>query len=503
MNLKKTFLAAGLAAVAFAAQQAAGALEVGITDWSIDGDTGEDVATIAYNITEPCVVTMDIITNTTGGAWHSGDKYVSIGGENIVPGVSADSDVWKKVSSSPGMIKWRPGRAWKDNKTLADAMRVVVTAWPLTNPPPYMVVDITEGAATNASRSVCDNIRYYQSEDFVPGGVLGNVRYRQSALLMRKITAKDITWTMGSAANDDRPEGLQECTANSNPKYNMVANEASHQVTLTNNYYMAVFPITQAQWAIMRTKNQYPSWFTNRMARIMCPVEQVSYAQIRLNDIVTADNNSWDGNYEFPRDPNPKSYLGLLRSRTGVNFDLPGEAQWEWACRAGHGYGYWGDGLENTYDGSRATATNENQLAVGRSSPQNRSGDETLANASDGRGRNLGAEEGTAVCGSYKANSWGIYDMLGNVREICLDWTDENAVDLDYRVNIDPARPGRLIAPLESGQTYGIEGKWKVRRGGCWTLWPNHCRPARRQAERYDALKNCDGFRVMCPAEVP
>ena len=107
------------------------------------------------------------------------------------------------------------------------------------------------------------------------------------------------------------------------------------------------------------------------------------------------------------------------------------------------------------------------------------------------------------MCGSYKANSWGIYDMIGNVREICLDWTDDNAVDLDYRVNIDPERRGRMIKPLVSGQDYGIEGSKKVRRGGNWSLWLHRCRPAKRESETYTTKWKGDGFRVICPVEVP
>ena len=257
---------------------------------------------------------------------------------------------------------------------------------------------------------------------------------------------------------------------------------------------MAVFPITQAQWAIMRTKNQYPSWFTNRTARIMCPVEQVSYAQIRTANIVDAENNTWSADYEFPRDPNEKSYLGLLRKRTGVRFDLPGEAQWEWACRAGHGYGYWGDGSTNTYVDTTASALLPEQLAAGRTNPRNKIKAENV-------GQNDDAESGTAVCGSYKDNSWGIYDMCGNVREICLDWTDSSvsAVTGDLSdwnwVNIDPENRGNM--------KNGSAGAKKVRRGGYWSYWPLYCRPAVRQGESSTTKWKGDGFRVMCPVEVP
>ena len=40
--------------------------------------------------------------------------------------------------------------------------------------------------------------RYYTSTNFLPGGLLSNPAYRTSSILMRKILAKDVTWTMGS-----------------------------------------------------------------------------------------------------------------------------------------------------------------------------------------------------------------------------------------------------------------------------------------------------------------
>ena len=145
----------------------------------------DDVLTVTYTLANgPAVITFDILTNGTSGA--------SIGGEAVVSGVLHGSDVWMKVTGEgPHTIKWRTD-AWDGNADIT----VAVTAWPLDNPPDYMVADISYYAydQTNAQR-------YYPSADFVPGGVLGNVRYRQNALLMRKIMAKGIRWTMGSSSS--------------------------------------------------------------------------------------------------------------------------------------------------------------------------------------------------------------------------------------------------------------------------------------------------------------
>ena len=129
--------------------------------------------TISYTLSEaPAVVTLDIVTNG-----------VSIGGENIQ---YVTGDVNRKVSGKESYtIKWRPDFSWQGNLAAAQA---VVTAWPLDNTPDYMVVDLT------ASKT--DNVRYYASTNFFPGGLMANRKYRTTSIVMRKILAKGVTWWM-------------------------------------------------------------------------------------------------------------------------------------------------------------------------------------------------------------------------------------------------------------------------------------------------------------------
>ena len=147
------------------------------------------LVTITYTLANaPAVVTVDVQTNVTGDTW------ASIGGDAVW---NATGDVWKKVgdgltegNSISGTILWRPDHSWPDHKIADGGARAVVTAWALDNTPDYMVVDISAAAQPNTQT-------YYPAADFVPGGV-SNGLYKTTTLLMRKIMAKDVKWTMGS-----------------------------------------------------------------------------------------------------------------------------------------------------------------------------------------------------------------------------------------------------------------------------------------------------------------
>ena len=85
------------------------------------------------------------------------------------------------------------------------------------------------------------------------------------------------------------------------------------------------------------------------------------------------------------------SFLNLLRTLTGLIFDLPTEAQWEYACRAG-------------------------------------ANGPVICMISTDTNKNGGSQQmGHKPIGSYAPNVWGVYYMLGNVAEWCLDWHGEYA----------------------------------------------------------------------------
>ena len=133
----------------------------------------------------------------------------------------------------------------------------------------------------------------------------------------------------------------------------------THKVTLTNDYYIGKYEVTQALWQAVMGNN--PSNFNGDNL----PVEKVS----------------WDDCQEF---------ISKLNKMTGKKFRLPTEAEWEYAARGGkksRGYQY--SGSNNLSDVAWYTS-------------------------------NSGYK--THTVGSKQANELGIYDMTGNVLEWCQDW---------------------------------------------------------------------------------
>ena len=465
----RIMLAVGMAA--FVAQVASASPQV--TSVNMVQGPNSRLVTITYTLSEaPAVVTLDIETNYVE---NTVEKWASIGGEHIW---NADGDVWRKVTTTSGTITWRPDKSWKDpdgNGFEVDGStskaRAKVTAWPLGNTPDYMVVDISEGAAKNSQK-------YYPAVDFLPGSIPGqigsitnNTDYRQSSIVMRKIMAKDVTWTMGSIGENGRSD-----------------DEATHKVTLTNNYYIGVFPVTQCQWALIQTARSWPSYFNNVEDRAMRPVEYLAYNEIRLmkgtgtGNTVSAVGDSELEEYSWPKDPHPDSFLGKLRDKTGIDFDLPSEAEWEFACRAGNGEGKWGDGsaIMGIANDGNLNKISRNQYSGGKVG-----GTQTAT-------QSCGATNGTAIAGMYLPNSWGLYDFHGNVLEFCLDWYEAGITNNNGMVNINISNPKLSLS--------GTAASKRVRRGGTYNTNAYNCRSACRESDAPTRRREGNGCRLACRA---
>ena len=212
-----------------------------------------------------------------------------------------------------------------------------------------------------------------------------------------------------------------------------------YEVTLTKPYYMGVFEVTQKQYELVTGSK--PSEHKGDMR----PVERISWNMIR-GDSAT---------YNWPSSANVDSstFMGKLQARTGLTLDLPTEAQWEYACRAGTTSKY-NNGGDSETDLKKLGRFVLNQKARGNKARGIKESDESFAkHESDGKG---GCLEAHTVVGSYVPNAWGLYDMHGNVWEWCLDWK------------------GRLSDGVTDPQG-SSSGSYRMIRGGCWGSYADKC----------------------------
>ena len=233
----------------------------------------------------------------------------------------------------------------------------------------------------------------------------------------------------------------------------------SYDVTISKPFYIGVFQVTQRQYELVTGSR--PSFFSNETYYATRPVERVSYSMIRGS----SSGAGWPSSSAV----DASSFMGMLQAKTGMEgLDLPTEAQWEYACRAG----------TTTHYNNGKNYTNSNQDAVvdevGR----------YWYNGGSGYSSSYTPASGTAAVGSYLPNEWGLYDMHGNVWEWCLDWYGSLTSEV-----VDP--------------TGSSTGTGRVLRGGSWFAHAGNCSSSFRYGEDPSSDFDDIGFRICCAAGQP
>lgn len=199
-------------------------------------------------------------------------------------------------------------------------------------------------------------------------------------------------------------------------------NEIQHTVCITKGYWLGKYPVTQAQWRAVVESDQNE---LNGAKQLNFPVEKISWEEAMsfCQELSACERN-----------------VGRLTH--SLEYCLPTEAEWEYACRAG----------------INADSSGLSLSTFGW-------------NGENSKGK-------THPVGEKRPNGWGVYDMHGNVSEWCSDWFG----DYPRKRVLDPMGPPK--------------GSGRVIRGGSWSSSARYCRAASRySAKPADRLGNL-GFRL-------
>jgi formylglycine-generating enzyme required for sulfatase activity len=225
---------------------------------------------------------------------------------------------------------------------------------------------------------------------------------------------------------------------------NRGVNEAQHEVTLTEDFYMSRYEITNAQYAAFLNATSVDDTGMGYVDGFSLESLVVENTQMG----VTWTGTSWrasNGRAAYPIAY--VSWFGAKAFADWAGMQLPTEAQWEYACRAGTTTAwYFGD--DPALMGEYAWFANNSGNVL-------------------------------HPIGGKKPNAWGLYDIHGNVAEWCYDWYEANYLNL----------------PVIENPTGPASGTERVGRGGSWSsAQPQQSRSACRYHYNPNSIM---GFRVV------
>ena len=398
-----------LAAIALSAAAFADPAEIAVSNVSMRQDRQTQKVHVSYDLSNendaPAYVVLDIQTNG-----------VSIGRANIrtLSGDVSDADFSATVAVGTGKeIVWDARKDWKGH--LATAATAVVTAYYADHlwqiPGVYMKIDLSGGTSA-ASYPVSYTLN-------APDVLDAAAPFAKDTLWLRRIEPG--VFEMGSPATEIG--------------HNASGAENLHQVTLSKPFFIGVFETTQYQYMQVTGTSASSSTGTGDTF----PCGGLSYTKVR-------------GSGAPDTAPETGKFLATIREKAQIGIDLPTEAQWEYACRAGTTTGFYNGTNPSTSSGTDANL-------------------DTIA------WYNKNASGKFRQVGSKQPNDWGLYDMLGNGYELVRD---------RFVGDISPYALDPLVT----------SGSNVMLRGGAADATVNWCRSAWRLSWAIGTSHQSVGFRV-------
>jgi sulfatase modifying factor 1 len=234
------------------------------------------------------------------------------------------------------------------------------------------------------------------------------------------------------------------------------AHEQIHGVTLTKGFFLQTAPVTVDQWRAFSEETGYRS-------------EAEINGSLIWNDrgVALKEGYHWRKPGFDQSGASPVTcithrdairFIHWLRKTDGRAYDLPTEAQWEYACRAGSSSRYFfGNGEERL---------NEYAWFWGN------------------------ADKRPHPVAMKRPNAWGFCDMLGNVWELCRDHCSLQHGPRGAAILSDTYGKGDFTDPVS------LKGPFRICRGGDWACLPTNCRPAKRMACSPRSGANIRGLRL-------
>jgi formylglycine-generating enzyme required for sulfatase activity len=236
-----------------------------------------------------------------------------------------------------------------------------------------------------------------------------------------------------------------------------------HTVTFANDFYVGKYEVTQAQWRAVMGADPDPLDFSECGIDSNCPVERVSWDNIRTF-IYTLNN---------------------LSSETGKNYRLLSEAEWEYAAKAGTTTDTYAGDLDIKGDIKGEPSTSRNAPILDAISYYGGNSGVSYVGGDECGNWNSEKQYASEFCGTHhvggkQPNAFGLYDMLGNVAE----WT-EDCYNESYNG-----------APVDGSAWLTGDCSTRVTRGGSWRSFAKNVRSSSRSNAPDDERSNQIGFRL-------